>query len=262
MRKYVICLKAGIQSMMEYRLDFMLNSISIFFVVAMQIYMWKAMYSQRNQLFSYTYHQMLMYTVLASLVSRVTMVDLGVAGTIKSGDLSMFLIKPANYFMQTVCNCLGRQTISGAIILFLISNVLLFFRFYFGIQITIANCLLMLFTMFLGFWINVLLSFMISMAAFWYSEVGNLFSTVYIVQLLLSGGIFPLSIFGNSFETVSEWLPFLYTIQFPVNIITNKLSVYEIGSGILMQLMWIGVSTCIGYSFWKRGLRRYMAVGG
>jgi ABC-2 type transport system permease protein len=120
----------------------------------------------------------------------------------------------------------------------------------------------MILALFFGFFINVLLNFMISMAAFWFSEVGNLFSTVYIVQLLLSGGIFPLSIFGNVFKTISDLLPFSYTIQFPVNIITNKLSGSEIGRGIMMQIIWIGLSALAAYYLWKRGLRRYMAVGG
>jgi ABC-2 type transport system permease protein len=100
------------------------------------------------------------------------------------------------------------------------------------------------------------------MAAFWFSEVGNLFSTVYIIQLLLSGGIFPLSIFGRVFKIISDLLPFSYTIQFPVNIITNKLSGYEIGRGVLTQIIWIGLSALAGYRLWRHGLRRYMAVGG
>ena len=262
MRKYIICFKAGIQETMEYRVDFMLNSISIIFVVAMQIYMWKAMYSQKTQMFSYTYIQMLMYTVFASLVSRVTMIDLGAAETIKTGELSKYLIKPANYFIQTVCNCTGRQCTNCAIIMVLIGAALMFFRFYTETQITALHCLLMLLAMCFGFFINVLLNFMISMAAFWFSEVGNLFSTVYIVQLLLSGGIFPLSIFGGLFTAISDLLPFSYTIQFPVNIITNKLSAYEIGRGFLMQIIWIGLCAAAGYLLWKRGLRRYMAVGG
>lgn len=262
MRKYIISFKAGLQETMEYRVDFMLNSVSIIFVVAMQIYMWKAMYSGKTQLFTYTYIQMLMYTVFASLVSRVTMIDLGAADTIKSGELSKYLVKPANYFFQTVCNCTGRHCIICAIIMALMGVALLFFRFHTGMQITVLRCLLMLLAMFFGFLVNVLLNFMISMAAFWFSEVGNLFGTVYIIQLLLSGGIFPLSIFGSLFVTISDILPFSYTIQFPVNIITNKLSGYEIGRGVLIQIIWIGLSALAGNLLWKRGLRRYMAVGG
>ena len=262
MRKYIISFKAGLQETLEYRMDFMLNSVSIIFVVAMQIYMWKAMYSGKTQMFAYTYIQMLMYTVFASLISRVTMIDLGAAETIKSGELSKYLVKPANYFFQTACSCTGRQCTMCAIIMVLIGAALLFFRFYTGIQITVLRCLLMLLAMFFGFFINVLLNFMISMAAFWFSEGGNLFSTVYIIQLLLSGGIFPLSIFGSLFVTISDVLPFSYTIQFPVNIITNKLSGYEIVRGLLMQIIWIGLSALGGKLLWKRGLRRYMAVGG
>lgn len=262
MRKYIICFKAGLQEAMEYRVDFMLNCISIIFIMTMQIYMWKAMYSGKTQIFTYTYIQMLVYTVIASLVSKITMIDLGVAGTIKTGELSKYLIKPANYFFQTVCNCIGKQCTPSVILIILIGLALLFFSFYSQIQITLLHCLLMLLTMFIGLFINILLSFMISMAAFWYSEVENLFATVYIIQLLLSGGVFPLGIFGSTFAAISDLLPFSYTIQFPVNIITNKLSGAEIGRGILIQLVWVGLSAMAGYLLWKRGLRRYMAVGG
>lgn len=248
---------------MAYRVDFMLSIISIIFVVMMQIYMWKAIYKDSSDvLFTYSYTQMLMYTVLASLVSKLTMVDMETAQTIKSGDLSKYLIKPINYFFNTLIYCVGKRFFISLTVTTLVLIVVFIFKLLFAGTVYGVHILLFFCAVLLGFVINVLLNFMISMATFWFSSVNNLFSTVYIVQLMLSGGIFPLDIFGDTTVMLSKLLPFQYTIQFPINILTNKLSMGDIAMGYGVQTFWICLCSVLGYFLWRRGLKRYMAVGG
>ena len=261
--KYILNFKIGIQESMEYRVDFLLNIISVVFVVGMQMFMWKAIYSSESEvLFTYSYMQMLTYTVLANLVSRLTMIDMDVAQTIKSGDLSKYLIKPINYFFTTLTYNVGKRLANSLTVIGIIFGVLLSLYAFFGETIHMFQFILFCLAVFLGFMMNVLIHFMISMTTFWFTNISNLFSTVYIVQLMLSGGIFPLAVFGNLLFNLSKGLPFQYTIQFPVDILTNKLSIDYILRGYIVQVFWICLCSMLAYFMWKRGLKRYMSVGG
>ena len=61
---------------------------------------------------------------------------------------------------------------------------------------------------------------------------------------------------------LSAVLPFGYTTQFCVNIVSGRLGWGGIGCGLLMQLGWCAVFTGLHALLWRRGVRRYAAVGG
>ena len=80
--------------------------------------------------------------------------------------------------------------------------------------------------------------------------------------VVVSGGVFPMDIFGKTAALLISLLPFGYTTQFPVNIINGKLSMGAIGTGMLCQLAWIAFFWGLGQMMWKKGLQRFAAVGG
>ena len=47
-----------------------------------------------------------------------------------------------------------------------------------------------------------------------------------------------------------------------VNIINGKLSWMQVGSGVLCQAFWIVLFGALGFGMWKKGLKRFAAVGG
>ncbi len=57
--------------------------------------------------------------------------------------------------------------------------------------------------------------------SFWIVEVGFLFEGIRIVTILLSGGIFPLEVFGERFVQVMNLLPFKYTVSYPINVLNG-----------------------------------------
>ena len=57
-------------------------------------------------------------------------------------------------------------------------------------------------------------------------------------------------------------LPFGYTTQFCVNIVNGRLAPGQIGRGFAGQWAWVGGFTLLYRLLWRRGARRYTAVGG
>ena len=79
---------------------------------------------------------------------------------------------------------------------------------------------------------------------------------------MVSGGIFPLDIFGGVVEALVSLLPFGYTVQFPVNIMNGRFGWERMGVGVAFQVGWILVFVCLGEFMWRHGVKRYAAVGG
>lgn len=57
-------------------------------------------------------------------------------------------------------------------------------------------------------------------------------------------------------------LPFGYTTQFCVNIVNGRLAPGQIGRGFAVQWAWVAGFTLLYRLLWRRGARRYTAVGG
>ena len=57
-------------------------------------------------------------------------------------------------------------------------------------------------------------------------------------------------------------LPFGYTTQFCVNIVNGRLAPGQIGRGFAVQWAWVAGFTLLSRLLWRRGARRYTAVGG
>ncbi len=89
-----------------------------------------------------------------------------------------------------------------------------------------------------------------------------MFIAVNLAVNMLSGGLFPLEVFGDTLQTIFNLLPFKYIISFPINIINGKLDLSLVWNGLFMQLLWICILTVIAALMWKRGTRKYIAVGG
>lgn len=56
--------------------------------------------------------------------------------------------------------------------------------------------------------------------------------------------------------------PFGYTTQFCVNIVNGRLAPGQIGRGFAVQWAWVAGFTLLYRLLWRRGARRYTAVGG
>jgi ABC-2 type transport system permease protein len=98
--------------------------------------------------------------------------------------------------------------------------------------------------------------------SFWIVEVGFLFEGIRIVTVLLSGGIFPLEVFGTRFVQVMNLLPFKYTVNYPINVLNGQIAPAGIVTGMLIQCGWIAAFLFIANFLWRVGSRRYVAVGG
>lgn len=264
--KYRQAFELGFESALAYRLNFTVSLISAAFPIFIQTFMWTAIYqnSQQEVVYGFTFKQMIAYTFLAGLTSRLirTGFEHEIMLDVKNGLYSRFLVQPLGYFPYRMAAWFGQKLPGQSIILAILAVMLVGLSLFGGITLEPLRLAGYALTIVMAALLNFVIFYGVSAVAFWIVDIGFLFEGIRISAVLLSGGIFPLEVFGAQFVAVMRLLPFMYTVNFPLNVLNGRLSLAEVGQGLLLQCLWIGICLGLAELAWRAGRKRYVAVGG
>ncbi len=267
LRKYMYALGLGVKETMAYRADFWLGLVSAAFPITIQIFMWQALYSGAGtgELFGRGYYQMLAYSVSAAILWRLlrTGFEYDINEDIKNGGLSKYVIRPVGYLPYRLCCFVGQKLgvlLGGLTLMALaLAGVGLY---YHASPVSLPGILMFIPTLLGALILNFLIFFCVGMWAFWLSEIGFLFEAVRIVIVVLSGGIFPLEIFGGTVCGLLKFLPFAYAVGFPVDVLVGMVNGPAVITGLISQMVWIGLMLVISGYLWNQGSKKFLAAGG
>ena len=266
MKQYRAAFSMGMLGSLEYRFDFFVGLIGVAYPIVIQVFLWLAIYggSSETQLYGYTFPGMMTYVIAASFVGRLvdTGVEYAINEDIHSGGLARYLVKPMAYIPFRMAYTIGSRLMQLCTLLLLAGAAVTVLHFGAGFQPEAERVALFLPALFLGFWLNFFVFFLVSMLGFWLTEVGSFFMTIQVVIMVVSGGLFPITVLGDGFVRVMRWLPFIYTTYFPLNVLTGQESSLYAVTGLGIQAVWIAALAALSVWVWKRGIRRYVAVGG
>lgn len=251
---------------MEYRFDFFVGFIGMIFPIVIQVFLWLAVYGGTGdvEMYGYNFSQMISYVVIASLVGRV--INTGVENTINSdihsGGLAKYLVKPIAYIPFRMINTFGNKMFSLGVLVVFATATIIVLHLTIGFTLGLVNLLLFIPALLLGLALNFFVFFIVSMLAFWLTEVGAFFMTIQVIIMVISGGVFPITVMGEGFVNVMSYLPFIYTTYFPIRVLIGGETLQSILFGLGIQIFWIALLAVASVILWKRGVRRYVAVGG
>lgn len=264
--KYGASFLTGLSVSMEYRFDFFMNILSTIFPIIIQVFLWIIIYqgSEGQRMYGFTFSQMLLYTCMAGAVSKVvsTHVEERINEDIHSGGLNKFLVMPVSYIKFRLTYALGEKLFSIAVIFGLANILLISFHISGSYSVNLVQIVSFIPALVLGMILNFLLFTLISLSAFWLTEVGSFFHAIGVIITVISGGVFPVEIFGNGFVRITQYLPFLYTTGFPIRVITGSLTREQVYWGFLIQLIWSALLAVALKIAWNRGIKRYSSIGG
>lgn len=226
---YLYVFGMGMQKAMAYRADFFLGLVSCLFPIVMQVFLWNALYAAgAADANGYTYEQVMLYTLLAGVTARIvaTGFENEVAADIKTGGLNRYLVKPMDHGRYTLAQFLGGKAAGIALLLAVTAAVLAGAAAVFGLAFAPLRLAVYALSLVLALALNFSIFYTIALLAFWLTEIDQLFGTISIVIMVMSGGVFPLEIFGPAAAALSAVLPFGYTTQFCVNIVSGRLGVF------------------------------------
>ena len=263
--KYAAALRIGVQKSLEYRFDFFVGILSTLFPVLIQLFIWMSIYATGNtSYFGYEFSQMLVYVCVAGAVSKfvVTGIENLINDDIHSGLLAAFIVKPVNYIRMRLMQVTGEKLISVFVMALFTVIVLAVLHFAAGFEIVWLCVLLFIPALLLATILHFLIFLILSSFAFWVTEVSSFFHSIQIIVMVISGGVFPVAVLGKWASGVSQVLPFSYTMNFPITVLTGANTSQQMLFGFCMQLIWIAVLSVLAQILWRAGIRRFVAVGG
>ena len=268
MKKYLHVIGIGIQNNLTYRFNYLTRTLFSFIPLFAMLSLWRTIYGSKGATVTdsgYTEAQMIFYYMLVAVIDVFTAVnedDWQIAADIREGNISQFLLKPIDYLWYRLCLFLSGRVSYLAVAVTPLALFILYLHHYFVLppSWTALGCFLLstVMTALLQFF----MSYAMAMLAFWVLEVSTFIFILYAFEYLASGHLFPLDILPHGLEQALYFTPFPYQLYFPVSIYMGKTTGTDLASGLLIQALWVVAAYGIARFAWRRGIKKYSAVGG
>lgn len=259
MNKYILITKLSLLDLLTYRLDFVLHVIKYAGMIVFMSFIWLAV-EQQNPNLVYSREEIVTYFIFAaSLYSLSNFHTIYIEEDIKLGWLTKFLVKPISalrYYYHFEFGVAFFETFLKLIVMvplihFLVQhlslqvvNVILFFLY-----------LPFIFT-FAFFQFSLISSF-----SFWIQEVYAIRWSLTIFFRFLSGAFIPLLFFPTWLQQLSQWLPYQYLLFIPIQIVTNKSTISQALTGLVVLGTWTCVLYLVRARIWRLGSKSYESTG-
>jgi|GEM_PF-1945453 len=265
-RKYLFIIKMGIKESVQYRMDFIWGILGGMIKILSLMLLWKTLYSSdmSNGKLHFTYEEILIYTILARALDVVIKNNINIVlpEDVQMGKLTNFLIKPIDYLGFRLFEYIGTNLTS----ILLMIGVAVFGIFQTKIYVHIGYILIVHILQFLISLLNsLLLLFLLyslfGILSFWYTEVSALNRAYQVFLQVFCGGYVPLEIYGDTFNRIIKFTPFIYIVDLPLRIIMNRCSIRDGMIGVLVQFSWVILLFFLVKYMWKKGVEKFESVG-
>lgn len=232
------------------------------------VYMiWWAIFSYQKDTVIFSYSRQIMLTyILGSIVVRTFVLGnygFSLASDIATGFLNKYLLQPWGIFSRIRVADLAGKFFDIPVSILSLMSIVLVFKVDFYIPSHLQTWIWLIILILLAWQLFLEISILVGMTAFWFPEHNGWPIQFLFVTVLefLSGGIFPLDIVGDKLFKILMWLPTSYILFFPMQVFLQRIEGVQLFFGIIIMLFWILVFKIINSVVWKKGLKKYSAVG-
>jgi len=255
-----------IRKLITYRADFWANFIgTTFFSLIIAYYLWKSIFfhTQSEVMSGHTMQSMIFYYLIAPLLFRIQQGQgIGfISREIYDGQLNKYLLYPTNIFKMKEATYFAHS----AFFLFQFFVILISYNYFFYdpevYTFSVVNLGLFLLDItlitILFFYLFTICEFM----AFWFDNIWSLGVILRFGASFLGGGLIPLIFFPDWAQTILQYTPFPYLIDFPFKLLTGKMITSDILPKFLITFGWLLLFKFISRFIWNRGKYQYSGVG-
>jgi ABC-2 type transport system permease protein len=265
MRKYWHVIDIGIQNTLVYRTNFLFRSTFALVPLFATISLWRAIYSDKENIAGFTLAQMISYYLIVTIVDSLTAVtedDWQIAADIKDGNISQFLLKPMDYLAYRLCLYGAGRLIYTVCAIVPVTVFILFQGRYFVLPADAATVAWFAASLVMTALLQFLISFTMALLAFWVLDVSTFIFILFAFEYIAGGHLFPLDVLPKVINQALHLTPFPYMLYFPVNIYLGRVTGGALWQGMVVQACWVVAAYALARLVWSRGLRKYSAVGG
>lgn len=197
--------------------------------------------------------------VVDQLTSDITIHLL--AYKIQDGTLSGELLRPVHPILTNILmNNLAFKALIFAVFIPVWLVLYLLFQPDYS-AVTLTNILLAIPAILLGFGINLFLGAAITSLAFWTTRIYSISEFFFAISNLLSGQFVPLLLMPALIQQTAAFLPYQFTIYFPIQVILGKVAPNFYLQKLAFGLLWLAILYLLFRWIWREGLKRFSAVG-
>lgn len=264
--KYTKVFNLGFQNTFVYRWNFLLRSFFGLVPLTGTVFLWKAIYAGRGEpIGGYAFGEMVFYFMLVILADNLitpTEDEWQIAAEIRDGQMNTLLLKPINHLIYRITLFLSYRSVYTAVTLLPIIGIFWYFREFIRLPENPMTWPLTMLSLAMAAMIQFLIAYSLAMLAFWILEISTIVFILYSFEYFLSGQIFPLDIMPAWLQSILKWLPFTYELYFPLALFLERVQGVELWQGLAIQFGWVCLLFLVARTMWRKGIRRYQAVGG
>ena len=268
MRKYWHVINIGIQNTLVYRVNFLFRAAFGLIPLTATLFLWRTVYAGREaggEVAGYTLARMTSYYLLVTIVDALTAVnedDWQIAADIKDGNISQFLLKPINYLSYRLCLFGTGRLIYTVVAVVPVTLFILLQRQYFVLPPDWGTFGWFLVSTFMTALLQFFISYTMALLAFWVLEVSTFIFILFAFEYSAGGHLFPLDILPPGLEQALFFTPFPYQLYFPISVYMGKTTGANLAQGLAIQTLWVIAAYALARFAWRRGIKKYSAVGG
>lgn len=233
----------------------------IFFLPIVLLYVWHTIAQSSPPIHNQIQTIINYYTILP-LIILVTSAWHGdyVAKDIRTGDLNQYLTKPYIYLYKSFTANIASKIVKSIFLipLFIVGTMLFPTKLNLTLSASAFFVTSLCFTYLLAFFRDTFLG----LAAFWLDDIGSFRELFAIAEFTLGGRLVPVFFFPPLIRSLANLLPFRYFTAFPLEILSQQLTLGQICTGFFIQAVWLTIFSISSYKMWCHGLKRYSATGG
>jgi ABC-2 type transport system permease protein len=253
----------AILNQFQYRVAHYFYTIGMITEPVVYLVVWTTIANARGSAVGgYTAPQFAAYYIIWTLVRsmNITFTPYGWEWRIRQGTLNGMLTRPFHPLHEDIAYFLGMKI--PTIIMWLPIAAVLTWAFKPEFYLSWWQILGFFITIWGAFLIRTMWMWALGLITFWTTRVGAIFEMYFMIELLFSGRLVPLSLFPPWVQTVAVYLPFQWAFQFPIEILVKPITPQYLLWGLAMQLLWILLGLLVVRLTWNTAVRRYSAVGG
>lgn len=246
----------------QYRMQIPMMWLSHGLVLAVQIFLWKALYGGRISVSGIEITSLLSYFIFSSFITvllpqRLSRI-LGVR--INTGLIAGDLLKPITIKWHLVSQVLASNIFSVAFIMLPI-NIAFFIFLNISVDFSLFSLLFIVPSLLMAFLIIVEFEFILGLWCFWVGS--NIFISFIhgALYVLLSGMILPVYFMPVWLRTVTAFFPLRYAIFEPLNIIT-QFNANAAAKVLLIQCIWFVLLWILEQIILTKAQKKIFVIGG
>lgn len=263
MRKYLAIFNLAWQMALTHRMRAVVwIFVDLIFPIVMAL-IFKSVYSTPDEvIFGLNYQQLIQYYIIVTFIKILVIShpSENMSLYIWNGDINQRLVQPINFPFRRIASAISWRLFTITIYSPVIIAFLLFTKIPISINLNLTQSVLLLTILLLAFITYWVFDFIFGTLAFWFIDISGFQNLKVVLFSLLSGRIIPPNFLPQNLQAVNQYLPFQYFLAFPVEIIQNQ-SVKNLHLKILILLFYLALFSITARFFWRKGLKRYSAVG-